>query len=74
MTKPPIPTENSKTKGQHTNATKNFDYTMIADGLRDGQLELQMHLLKNESFAWVFLQWSSISPLSHDKPFHKAIS
>ena len=27
MTKPPIPTENSKTKGQHTNATKNFDYT-----------------------------------------------
>ena len=22
MTKPPIPTENSKTKGQHTNATK----------------------------------------------------
>ena len=25
MTKPPIPTENSKTKGQHTNATKNFD-------------------------------------------------
>ena len=26
MTKPPIPTENSKTKGQHTNATKNFDH------------------------------------------------
>ena len=25
MTKPPIPTENSKTKGQHTNATKNFE-------------------------------------------------
>ena len=34
MTKPPIPTENSKTKGQHTNATKNFDYTTIADRLR----------------------------------------
>ena len=27
--KTPIPTENSKTKGQHTNATKNFDYTTI---------------------------------------------
>ena len=34
MTKPPLPTENSKTKGQHTNATKNFDYTTIADRLR----------------------------------------
>ena len=34
MTKPPIPTENSKTKGQHTNATKIFDYTTIADRLR----------------------------------------
>ena len=34
MTKPPIPTENSKTNGQHTNATKNFDYTTIADRLR----------------------------------------
>ena len=34
MTKPPKPTENSKTKGQHTNATKNFDYTTIADRLR----------------------------------------
>ena len=34
MTKPPIPTENSKTKGQHTNVTKNFDYTAIADRLR----------------------------------------
>ena len=34
MTKPPIPTENSKIKGQHTNATKNFDYTTIADRLR----------------------------------------
>ena len=34
MIKPPIPTENSKTKGQHTNATKNFDYTTIADRLR----------------------------------------
>ena len=33
MTKPPIPTENSKTKGQHTNTTKNFDYTTIADRL-----------------------------------------
>ena len=32
--KTPIPTENSKTKGQHTNATKNFDYTTIADRLR----------------------------------------
>ena len=34
MTKPPIPTENSKTKGQHTNATKNADYKTIADWLR----------------------------------------
>ena len=34
MTKPLIPTENSKFKGQHTNATKNFDYTTIADRLR----------------------------------------
>ena len=34
--KTPIPTENSKTKGQtHTNATKNFDYTTIADDLLD---------------------------------------
>ena len=32
--KPPIPTENSKTKGQHTNATKTFDYTATADRLR----------------------------------------
>ena len=32
--KTPIPTENSKTKGQHTNAIKNFDYTTIADRLR----------------------------------------
>ena len=32
--KTPVPTENSKTKGQHTNATKNFDYTAIADRLR----------------------------------------
>ena len=30
MTKPPIPTENSKTKGQHTNATK----TSITQRLR----------------------------------------
>ena len=37
MTKPPIPTENSKTKGQHTNATKNFDYTTIVD-LSDGSI------------------------------------
>ena len=34
MTKPPIPTENLKIKGQHTNATKNFDYTTIADRLK----------------------------------------
>ena len=33
MTKPPIPTENSKTKGQHTHATKNFDYTTFAADL-----------------------------------------
>ena len=31
MTKTPIPTENSKTNGQHKNATKNFDYTTIVD-------------------------------------------
>ena len=29
--KPLIPTENLKTKGQHTDATKNLDYTTIAD-------------------------------------------
>ena len=34
MTKTPIPTENSKTNGQHKNATKNFDYTTIADSKR----------------------------------------
>ena len=34
VTKSPIPTENSKTKGQHKNATKNVYYTTIADRLR----------------------------------------
>ena len=34
MTKTPIPTENSKTNGQHKNATKNFDNTTIEDRLR----------------------------------------
>ena len=34
MTKNPMPTENSKTKGHAKNATKNFDYTTIADRLR----------------------------------------
>ena len=34
MTKSPTPTENSKTEGQHTNATKNFDNTTIVDRLR----------------------------------------
>ena len=34
MTKPPIQTENSKTKGQHANVTKNFDNKTIADRLR----------------------------------------
>ena len=34
MTKTPTPTECSNTKGQHKNATKNFDYTTIADRLR----------------------------------------
>ena len=28
-----MPSENSKTNGQHKNATKNFDYTTIADRL-----------------------------------------
>ena len=32
--KTPIPTENSKINGQHKNATKNFDYTTIADRIR----------------------------------------
>ena len=32
--KNPISTENSKTNGQHKNATKNFDCTAIADRLR----------------------------------------
>ena len=34
MTKNPLSTENSKTNGQHKTATKNFDYTTIADRLR----------------------------------------
>ena len=34
MTKAPIPTENSKTKGQRKNAIKNLEYTTIADRLR----------------------------------------
>ena len=34
MTKPHIPTENSKKNGQHKNATKHFDCTAIADRLR----------------------------------------
>ena len=33
MTKTPTPTENSKTKGQHKNATKKIDYTTIVDRL-----------------------------------------
>ena len=32
--KNPIPTEKSKTNGQYKNATKNFDYTTIADRRR----------------------------------------
>ena len=34
MTKAPSPTEKSKKKWQHKNATKNFDNTAIADRLR----------------------------------------
>ena len=34
MIKTPIPTENSKTNGQHKNVTINFDYTTIVDRLR----------------------------------------
>ena len=34
MTKAHIQTENSENKGQYTNATKNFDYTTVADRLR----------------------------------------
>ena len=30
----PIPTENSKTNGQHKNAAKTFDYKTIVDRLR----------------------------------------
>ena len=33
MTKNHVPTENSKTNGQHKNATQKFDYTTIADRL-----------------------------------------
>ena len=40
MTKTPIPTENSKTNGQHKNETKNFDYTTIVDRLTDLQIDL----------------------------------
>ena len=43
MTKPPIPTENSKTKGRHTNATKIFDYITIADRLRTVSLSNNSH-------------------------------
>ena len=43
MTKPPILTENSTTKEQHTNATNNFDYTTIADRLRTVSLSNNSH-------------------------------
>ena len=43
MAKLPIPTENSKTKGQHTNATKNFDYKTIADRLRTVSWSKNIH-------------------------------
>ena len=42
-TKPPIPTENSKTNGQHKNATENIDCTMIADRLRTVSLSNNSH-------------------------------
>ena len=43
MTKTPIPTENSKSNGQHKNATKNFDYTTIADRLRTANVSNNSH-------------------------------
>ena len=51
MTKTPIPTENSKTNGQHKNATKNFDYTTIADQLRmqDSERKIPIHFGVNWS-------------------------
>ena len=39
----PIPTENSKTKGQHKTATKNFDYTTIVDRLRTVSWSVNSH-------------------------------
>ena len=42
-TKPPIRTENSKIKGQHTNVTKKFDYTKIADRLRTASWSNNSH-------------------------------
>ena len=44
LTKNPIPTENSKTNGQHKNATKNVDYTTIADRLRTAETTLKQTL------------------------------
>ena len=43
MTKPPIPTEHSKTNGQHKNATKNVDYTTNADRLRTVSWSFNSH-------------------------------
>ena len=44
MTKTPIATENSKTNGQQEDATKNFDYTAIADRLRTVSWRNNSHL------------------------------
>ena len=43
MTKTPTPTENSKTNGQHKNATKNFDFITITDRLGTVSLSNNSH-------------------------------
>ena len=57
MTKPPISTENSKTKGQHKNATKNFDYTTIADRLRTVRWSNKEWSMRNEMKRFVRLSF-----------------
>ena len=49
MTKPPIPTENSKTKWQHTNANK----TSITQWLRTRLVRLRTVSWSNKSSRWM---------------------
>ena len=43
MTKAPTPTDKSKTQRDNTKATKNFDYTTIADRVRTVSLGNDSH-------------------------------